>query len=116
MTEIGTIDMLAYALGVVEADLRGRYGPEGAVEPWYMAPIGPVDHLYPACPGLRRSLAPGQEPVQGRGSIYPEAGDVCGWCVRVWRARRARGEDATTPTPAAPRTPVQDTSHQDTPA
>lgn len=76
------------ALALAEINLRDRHGSEGSVEPWYMAPMGPIDHIYPTCPGLRRSLRPGEQPVQGSGALYPEAGDVCGWCVRVWRARR----------------------------
>jgi hypothetical protein len=76
------------ALAVADADLRDRHGPDNSVEPWYMAPMGAIDHLYPTCPGLRRSLRPGEQPVQGAGALYPEAGDVCGWCVRVWRSRR----------------------------
>lgn len=56
--------------------------PEGpSVEPWY--PGQSVDHIYPTCPGLR-----GSEPRVGRGALYPEAGDVCGWCLRVWRSRQ----------------------------
>ncbi|MFC8423977.1 hypothetical protein ACFUN7_24380 [Streptomyces sp. NPDC057236] len=79
---------LEAALVLADIDHRDRYGPDNSVTPWYMAPMGPIDHLYPNCPGLRRSLRPGEEPVQGSGALYPEAGDVCGWCVRVWRSRR----------------------------
>src|SRR3546814_14317923 len=77
---------------VADADLRDRHA-ENAVRPWYLAPMGPSDHIYPTCPGLRRSLR-GAEPQQGEGDLYPDAGDVCGWCCRVWRARR-RKEDTT---------------------
>lgn len=28
--------------------------------------------------------------VVGRGELDPDGGDVCGWCLRVWRARTAR--------------------------
>lgn len=87
MTGIEQPTVLEAAFAVAEVDLRDRYGPETGV-PWWMAPIGLTDHLYPTCPGLRRSLRPGVVAVQGRGLLYPEAGDVCGWCVRVWRARR----------------------------
>ncbi|MCI3277487.1 hypothetical protein [Streptomyces cylindrosporus] len=75
------------ALALADADLRDRYGPENGVEPWYMAPLGPTDHIYPNCPHLLRSLR-GADPQQGSGALYPDAGDVCGWCCRVWRARR----------------------------
>lgn len=83
---------LETALAIADADLRDRHGPENGVEPWYLAPMGPTDHLYPNCPGLRRSLRPGEPPTVGAGVLYPEAGDVCGWCCRVWRAR-VRKED-----------------------
>lgn len=86
--------VLETALAIADADLRDRHGPENAVEPWYMAPMGPTDHVYPQCPGLRRSLRPDEQPVQGSGALYPEAGDVCGWCVRVWRARNPRSNPA----------------------
>lgn len=82
-TAIGT------ALAIADADLRDRHHETG-VSPWFMAPIGSTDHLYATCPGLRRSLRPGEEPVTGRGVLYPEAGDVCGLCLRWWRARRAK--------------------------
>jgi hypothetical protein len=88
MSDRHTTTVLETALAIADADLRDRHGPENSVTPWYMAPMGPIDHLYPTCPGLQRSLRPGEEPVQGSGALYPEAGDVCGWCVRVWRARR----------------------------
>jgi hypothetical protein len=74
------------ALAIAGADLRDRHHETG-VSPWFMAPCGPSDHLYATCPGLRRSLRPGEEPVTGRGVLYPEAGDVCGLCLRWWRAR-----------------------------
>ncbi len=80
---------LETALAKADADLRDRHH-EHAVTPWWMAPCGPTDHLYPTCPGLRRSLRPGEQPVQGSGSLYPEAGDVCGWCVRIWRSRQQK--------------------------
>ncbi|WAZ20213.1 hypothetical protein STRCI_001314 [Streptomyces cinnabarinus] len=77
------------ALAVADADLRDRHGPENAVEPWYLAPMGLTDHIYSTCPHLLRSLK-GAEPQQGSGALYPDAGDVCGWCCRVWRARRSK--------------------------
>ncbi|MFI8535392.1 hypothetical protein ACIGMX_34745 [Streptomyces aquilus] len=81
---------LEVALAIADADLRDRHGPERSVTPWYMAPMGPTDHIYPNCPGLHRSLRPGEQAVQGSGALYPEAGDVCGWCVRVWRFRKKK--------------------------
>lgn len=80
---------LEAALAVADANLRDRHGPEHSVSPWYLAPCGPTDHIYPDCPGLKRSLG-GAEPRQGEGALYPDAGDVCGWCCRVWRARRRK--------------------------
>ena len=81
--------LLETALATADADLRDRHH-ENAVTPWWMAPCGPTDHLYANCPGLQRSLRPGEQPVQGSGALYPEAGDVCGWCVRIWRSRRQK--------------------------
>lgn len=78
------------AIALVDINHRDRYGPENAVEPWYMAPGGPTDHIYPDCPHLCRSLRQGEEPVRGSGALYPDAGDMCGWCCRVWRARRSK--------------------------
>lgn len=80
---------LEVALAVADANLRDRHGPENSVSPWYLAPMGPTDHIYVVCPGLRRSLGDA-EPQQGEGALYPDAGDVCGWCRRVWRARRSK--------------------------
>jgi hypothetical protein len=77
------------ALAAADAELRDRHGLENAVQPWYFAPTGVTDHIYPHCPHLRRSLA-GADPQQGQGALYPDAGDVCGWCRRVWRARRSK--------------------------
>ncbi|MET9158255.1 hypothetical protein ABZX56_11045 [Streptomyces parvulus] len=80
---------LETALAIADADLRDRHGPENAVRPWYMAAGGATDHIYPTCPHLLRSLK-GAEPQQGAGALYPDAGDVCGWCCRVFRARRSK--------------------------
>jgi hypothetical protein len=77
--------VLEAALALAETDDHDRYGPEGSVEPWYPGEL--VDHIYAHCPALRRSLNGGQ-PRQGRGPLYPDAGDVCGWCRRVWHARK----------------------------
>jgi hypothetical protein len=84
--------VLEVALAVADADLRDRHAETG-VTPWFMARCGPTDHLYETCPGLQRSLRPGDQPVRCDSTLYPEAGDVCGWCLRVWRARR--GTEAT---------------------
>jgi hypothetical protein len=82
-------NVLEVALAIADADHRDRHGPENSVEPWYLAPGGPADHIYTDCPGLRRSLH-GAEPQQGSGALYPDAGDVCGWCRRIWHARRSK--------------------------
>ena len=74
--------LLAAALDAADADLAARY--EG-VDEWYVGHLD--DHIYATCPGLTRSRQPLQ---RGSGRLYPEAGWVCGWCVRVWRARKAK--------------------------
>ncbi|MFF9310136.1 hypothetical protein ACF1BS_04415 [Streptomyces sp. NPDC014748] len=79
---------LETALAAADADHRDRHGPENAVRPWYVGEV--VDHVYPNCPLLRRSLPAGEQPREGAGDLYPEAGDVCGWCLRVWRARNTK--------------------------
>jgi hypothetical protein len=48
------------------------------------------DHLFPDCPHLKRSkpLHPGE--ALGRqcaGKVNVDGGWLCGWCVRVWKAR-----------------------------
>ncbi|MFF3848008.1 hypothetical protein [Streptomyces sp. NPDC002328] len=86
---------LEVALAAADAGLRDRHGPENSVTPWYLAPMGPTDHIYPNCPGLRRSLRAGEEPAEGSGALYPDAGDVCGWCRRVWHARRKENTDGS---------------------
>lgn len=58
------------------------------VAPWWKGTVS--DHIYETCPALRRS-----EPELkrhgwygvGRGELDPEGGDVCGICLRWWRAR-----------------------------
>lgn len=80
------VPALLYALAVADADLRDRYHPRSH-SPWYVSPNLLTDHLYLNCPGLQRARRTGQEPRPGLGVIYPEAGDVCGWCLRVWRSR-----------------------------
>ena len=67
-----------------------------AHSPWFIGVLD--DHLYETCPGLNRS----RRELQRCGwwaprhtTIDPLGGDVCGWCVRVWKARNpdlARGE------------------------
>ena len=69
-----------------DADLRDRHA-EGAHAPWFVGQT--VDHLYPTCPGLLRGLN-GRAPKPAPGVICPEAGDVCGMCLRYWRARTGR--------------------------
>ena len=48
-----------------------------------------VDHVFAHCPALKRSL-PELRRVgwdkQGNGELDVLGTDVCGWCVRVWRA------------------------------
>jgi len=80
--------VLETALAIADATHRDRYGPENAIRPWYLGDV--ADHVYPTCPALRRSLPAGKQPRAGIGHLYPEAGDVCGWCLRVWRARKAK--------------------------
>lgn len=68
---------------ITEADAVGP-----SVEPWF--PGVAVDHLFQHCPILRQSRST-LRPAIGRGAIYPEAddgADICGWCLRVWRANR----------------------------
>jgi len=53
-----------------------------------------VDHLYPQCPALRKSLPElrrcfGEpQPRHHTFPIDPWGGDVCGWCLRVYSAQR----------------------------
>lgn len=50
-----------------------------------------VDHLIPTCPGLRRSMAAyPDDNIIGKKCVDlvdPLGTDLCGWCVRVWKAR-----------------------------
>lgn len=63
---------------------------DGCVSPWYQGLT--LDHIYPQCPGRVRSLP---ELVREgtarpcRTALDPEGGDVCGWCLRLWRSRSA---------------------------
>lgn len=45
-----------------------------------------VDHLIPECPALVRSKAPdvGRPTID---LVDVDGSDLCGWCVRVWKAR-----------------------------
>jgi hypothetical protein len=65
--------------------------------PWW--PGLATDHLYETCPARLRTLPALRESGwhrPGLGSVDPEDGDVCGWCLRVWRARRPKAVTATT--------------------
>jgi len=75
---------LTYALAAADTELWAAHGPRH-VHVWYVSDY--ADHIYDTCPGLRRGLH-GRSPRRGCGALYPEAGDVCGWCLRVWRARQ----------------------------
>jgi hypothetical protein len=74
--------LLVAALNVAEADLAAHHD---GVDEWYVGHLD--DHIYATCPGLKRSGRPLQ---RGQGRLYPEAGDVCGLCLRWWRARKRR--------------------------
>jgi hypothetical protein len=59
------------------------------VSPWWMGLT--VDHLYEACPTRLRSLPELERygwATVGRDGLDPDGTDVCGWCVRVWRAQQ----------------------------
>lgn len=74
--------LIVAALDAADAELAAHYD---SVDEWYVGHLD--DHIYRTCPGLTRT---GRPPQRGTGKLYPEAGHVCGWCVRVWRARRNR--------------------------
>ena len=78
--------LLVAALNVADADLAERHD---GVDEWYVGHLD--DHIYATCPGLKR---PGWALQRGQGRLYPEAGDVCGLCLRWWRARERRKTDA----------------------
>ena len=42
------------------------------------------DHLLPECPAVRRKPGTAR---WGNGLVDPLGSDLCGWCVRVWKAR-----------------------------
>jgi len=54
-----------------------------------------VDHLYPYCPALLKATrsTPFRHYWVGKRlavEVDPEGTDLCGWCVRVWKARQAK--------------------------
>jgi hypothetical protein len=71
--------VLARALDAADTGLAAAHV---GVDEWY--PGLYTDHLYLACPALKKTEP---QPRRGAGRLYPEAGDVCGWCLRIWRAR-----------------------------
>ena len=79
------ITPLEKALRSVATEQWAKHGA-AHVHEWYLGEFS--DHIYRTCPALRRSMR-GAEPRRGRDVLYPDAGDVCGWCARVWRARRS---------------------------
>lgn len=64
-------------------DLDAYFAGYESVDEWYLSAY--ADHIYPTCPALKRT---DPSPKRGQGHLYPEAGDVCGWCLRVWRSRK----------------------------
>ncbi|MGA4989906.1 hypothetical protein [Nonomuraea bangladeshensis] len=72
---------------IMVVDLEAPFAGYETVTEWYVGEYD--DHVYATCPALKRSGTPLR---RGQGRLYPEAGDVCGWCVRVWRARKSREE------------------------
>ena len=77
----------------IQADtaLWAEHGP-AHVHGFYVSANLLTDHIYKHCPHLRRSFdAIGKTPKRAGGVLYPEAGDVCGWCLRIWRSRRKAG-------------------------
>jgi hypothetical protein len=78
------VTLLELADAITEADAVGP-----PVEPWFTGLR--CDHLYQHCPALRRGGRDPLRPAIGRGAIYPETDDgedICGWCLRVWRAKQ----------------------------
>ena len=63
------------------------------VAEWWLGTMQGPDHLYPNCPHLARvkKWTDGDDwPRKGASLVDPARdpyGDLCGWCVRVWRAR-----------------------------
>ena len=80
---------LARALDAADTQLAAAHN---GVDEWYVGLY--TDHIYPTCPALKKSEP---EPRRGAGRLYPEGGDVCGWCLRIWRTRK--------PTPDFPEEP-----------
>ena len=60
----------------------------------YMGRMEGPDHLYSTCPALARvkpwsvgKANRDQWPRTTVDLVDPEGTDLCGWCVRVWKAR-----------------------------
>ncbi|MFI7644158.1 hypothetical protein [Nonomuraea sp. NPDC049400] len=88
--------LIVLALDAADAQLAAEFA---VVDEWYVGHLD--DHIYPTCPGLRRS---GRPLRRGSGRLYPEAGDVCGTCLRWWRARKAKTGSLPPETPATEET------------
>ena len=73
---------------ILVIDLVTPFKGYDSVDEWWMSEL--ADHIYATCPALVRSRPPIK---RGQGRLYPEAGDVCGICLRWWRARKARPVD-----------------------
>lgn len=76
------MSVVAEALRAADTSLWVTHGGRHVHE-WYLGET--CDHIYPTCPALRKHT-----PMRGRGVLYPEGGDVCGWRLRVWEARNPR--------------------------
>lgn len=63
---------------------------------WWMGLRG--DHLYEQCPGRRKSVPRmqnlGWSTDMKSTLIDPDGGDLCLWCVRVWKARHRQAVSA----------------------
>jgi hypothetical protein len=70
---------------ILVIDLEALFAGYESVDEWWVGEYD--DHVYATCPALTRS---GQPLRPGQGRLYPEAGDVCGLCLRWWRARKRR--------------------------
>ncbi len=57
-----------------------------------------VDHLYSDCPSMKKAHAAVVHGADGPGVLWvgrelitevdPMGTDICGWCRRVWKARK----------------------------
>lgn len=92
--------LLVAALAAADAELAAHH--EG-VDVWFVG--ADDDHVYPTCPALART---GQPAKRGQGRLYPEAGDVCGLCVRWWRARKAKEQETPMTRFEAPPVPEEE--------